>query len=109
MTSFLWHEVSEKEKEEIRKEAKRIMDNFSKKLGKVGHRSVYTKEVRVPLRGLKALNGMGKSEETFIERENCEREENNKGSLNLDREIMFENAPNKNKDFIVGEKKGWGE
>ena len=107
MASFLWHHVSENE--EIRKEAKRIMDNFSKKLDKIRHRSVYTKEMRVPLRGPKALNVGGKSEETFIERENCEREENNKGSLDLDREIMFENAPHKNKDFIVAEKKGWGE
>jgi len=84
MTSFLWHKVSESEKEEIRKQAKKIMDDFSKKLDKVG-----------------------KIQESFIERENCEREEKNEKPLEIDREIMFENAPNKNKDFIVGEKGGW--
>lgn len=104
MTSLLWHRVSESEKEDIKKEAKRIMDSFSKKLDKLGHRSVSPK----------ALNEGGKIEETFIEREKCERDEDG-NSLELDREIFFENAPNtlkgtsKNKDFIVGEKGGWKE
>lgn len=86
MTSFLWHKVSEDEKEEIRKQAKKIMDDFSEKLKKVE-----------------------KVEESFIEREEFEREENSDGSLKLDRKIMFENAPNKNQDFIVAEKKMWGD
>lgn len=86
MTSFLWHKVSESEKEEIKKEAKKIMDSFSKKLDKVG-----------------------KIEETFIERGECERNEGKEKPLEIDREIFFENAPNKNKDFIVAEKGGWKE
>ena len=107
MADFLWHKVSESEKEEIRKQAKKIMDNFSKKLDKVGT-----------------------MEESFIERDEFERkekinfslghkpprhfvnkmsEEGKEKPLELDREIMFENAPCKNKDFIVAEKGGWKE
>jgi|TARA_Y100000310_G_scaffold255184_1_gene262473 hypothetical protein len=83
---FLWHEVSEKEKKEIKKEAKNMMDSFSKKLSRIDK----------------------KIEESLIERENGEREE---GELyeesNEFKKIMFENAPNKNKDFIIAEKKKW--
>ena len=32
---FLFHKVSEKEKEEIKKQAKSIMDKFSEKLSKI--------------------------------------------------------------------------
>lgn len=86
MTDFLWHKVSDEEKEQIKKQAKNIMDSFSDKLSKVG-----------------------KIKESLIERDECERQENDKGSLELDRDIMFENAPNKkDKEFIVGEKGGWG-
>ena len=49
---FLFHKVSEKEREEIKREAKRIMDSFSQKLGKVDLK-----------------------EEPIIERELCVREE----------------------------------
>lgn len=85
MTDFLFHEVSEKEKEEIKKEAKKIMDSFSNKLSKV-------------------VEGI---DEPVVEREKCEREEGEKSGLEIDREIMFSNAPNKNDDFILGEKGGW--
>ncbi len=81
---FLWHEVSEKEKEDIRKQAKSIMDSFSKKLAKVG-----------------------KVKESFIERPLDEREEGKEKIPEIDRDIMFKNAPNKNKDFIIAEKKKW--
>ena len=82
--NFLWHEVSEKEKEKIKKQAKNIMDSFSKKLSKIGE-----------------------LKESFIERPECEREEGEKIGLELDREKMFENAPKKNKDFIIAERKTW--
>ncbi|MBU2053133.1 MAG: hypothetical protein ABIJ14_02255 [Nanoarchaeota archaeon] len=85
MTSFLWKKVSEKEKEDIRKQAKRIMDDFSNKLSKVN----------------------GEMKEPLIEREKGERVENIGMCSNIDREIMFSNAPSKNKDFIIGEKKSW--
>jgi Asp-tRNA(Asn)/Glu-tRNA(Gln) amidotransferase C subunit len=84
---FLWHAVSEKEKEDIKKEAKRIMDSFSKKLERINK----------------------KTEEPIIERNKCEREEtpNEEKTDSEFRKIMFENAPNKENDFIIGEKGGW--
>lgn len=107
MSDFLFHKVSEKEKEEIKKEAKRIMDNFSKKLSKI--------DKKIP--------------EPLIERDDFEREEyptapqqspghpsqrNAKFKTQPDKEEkedfrkrFFENAPNKNKDFIIAEKKKW--
>ena len=85
MKSFLWHRVSEKEKEDIRKQAKKIMDDFSIKLSEVD----------------------GKVSESFVEREKGEREKGSEDCLEFDKEIMFENAPSKNKDFIIAEKKGW--
>ena len=40
-----------------------------------------------------------------------EREENAKAEVNdsdkIDKKIMFDNAPNKNDDFIIAERKGW--
>tara|TARA_Y100000310_G_scaffold138285_1_gene137172 strand:- start:7239 stop:7499 length:261 start_codon:yes stop_codon:yes gene_type:complete len=86
MDNFLFHKVSEKEKEEIKKQAKDIMDKFSKKLSKI--------DKKIP--------------EPLIERKEFERDEvNGKESDSNFRERMFENAPEKNKDFIIGEKKGW--
>ena len=83
---FLFHKVSEEEKEEIKKEAKDIMDKFSNKLSKVDE----------------------KLSEPFIEREEFEREEGEGKESNFDfRERMFENATRKNKDFILTEKKKW--
>lgn len=81
---FLWHKVSDKEKEQIKKDAKLIMDSFSKKLARV-------KNVL----------------ESVIEREEFERNENSGKSVEIDQKIMFENAPSKNDDFIIGEKGGW--
>ena len=81
---FLWHEVSEKEKERIKKQAKNIMDSFSKKLSKIGE-----------------------LKESFIERDECERPETEKTDLELDKEAIFKNAPKKNKDFIIAERKTW--
>ena len=81
---FLWHEVSEKEKEEIKKQAKSIMDSFSKKLSKVS-----------------------RLKEASIERPEGEREEGKSKGAEMDKEIMLENAPHKNKDFIIAEKKTW--
>ena len=103
MADFLWHKVSEKEKKKIKKQAKSIMDSFSKKLSKID------KEMA----------------EMLIERDEGEREEGapqaypekfstkiftkGKGKKCDEefRKIMFENAPIKNKDFIIGERKSW--
>ena len=88
MADFLWKKVSEKEKEDIRRQAKKIMDDFSEKISKVDR----------------------KVGESLIERAEGERIEvdNEKTSCSkIDREIMFSNALNKNKDFIIAEKKRW--
>jgi len=42
-----------------------------------------------------------------VERSKSEREEGEGNPQEIDKEIMFENAPKKNKDFIIAEKKGW--
>lgn len=92
MTDFLWHEVKENEQEEIKKQAKSIMDGFSQKLGKID-----SKKLKEPL----------------IERLESEREENKGNPNEIDtlkgtsRDIMFENALFKNKGFIIAEKKTW--
>ncbi|MFQ5531646.1 MAG: hypothetical protein ACE5ES_03470 [Candidatus Nanoarchaeia archaeon] len=83
---FLFHKVSDKEKEGIRKEAKQIMDRFSKKLSKI------------PVSKLKG---------SLVERDVSERPEGLEKPAEIDRKIMFENAPEKNDDFIFGEKKKW--
>ena len=83
---FLFHKVSDKEKEDIKRQAKSIMDDFSAKLSKVG------KEI----------------EESLIERDKDKRDEGIVKCAEIDRKIMFENAPEKNHDFIIGEKRKWG-
>lgn len=84
--NFLWHKISEKEKQEIEQNAKKIMDSFADKLVSV------EKNIQ----------------ESFVERDECERKEKDGEECDLDfRKIMFENAPEKNKDFILGEKGGW--
>lgn len=86
MSDFLFHKVTEKEKQEIQKKAKNIIDDFSKKLAKINK----------------------KTEESTIERGKGSRKETkSKKYDNGFREIMFKNAPNKNKDFIIAEKKQW--
>ena len=83
---FLWHKVSEKEKKEIKEQAKSILDNFSSKLSEIN------KNVAEPI----------------IERNEFERiEETGKCGDEDFRKIMFENALTKNNDFIIGEKKSW--
>lgn len=99
---FLFHKISEKEKEKIKKQVDSVLESFSKKLSEI----------------------KGDIEENLIERENFEREEdknlqqvpntssNPTGSCKgkpteLSKEIMFDNAPEKNKDFIIAEKKSW--
>jgi len=97
---FLWHKIDEKEKEEIKNQAKLIMDNFSS-----------------TLKGTSKLSKVGKVGESLIERDYGEREEGVKAPLgvpqiaecggNIDKKIMFDNAPEKHGDFIVAEKKSW--
>lgn len=81
---FLFHNLSEKEKEEIKKQVDSIIDSFSKKLSKID------KDVK----------------EEGVIREKFERAEGGE-TLGLSKPIMFENAPESNKDFIIAEKKKW--
>ena len=82
---FLFRKLSDKDKEDVKKQVDSILDSFSKKLSQL-------KE---------------KVDESFIERDDFERKEGNEKPCEIDREIMFENAPDKNKDFIIGEKGKW--
>ncbi len=82
---FLFHNLSEKEREEIRRQVNMILESFSAKLSKVE----------------------GKAEDNLIERKEFERKEGQEQDKTFSREIMFKNAPEKNKDFIIGEKKKW--
>jgi len=83
---FLFHEVSEEEKQRIKEQAKKIIDDFSKKLSRID------KETKEPI----------------IEMKEFERSEGNKKDESFSRKKMFDNAPDKNDDFIVAEKGGWG-
>lgn len=84
--NFLWHKVSEKEKQEIQAQAKQIMENFSSRLSKV-------------------KNSL---EESSIKIDFGERTEDEKNKDNdFSKEIMFKNAKEKYKDFIIAEKKTW--
>lgn len=85
MSDFLFHEISEKEREAIRRQAKSIIENFSKELDKV----------------------KGKVEESFIEIGDGQRDEGAVKCNKINRKTFFENAPEKNDDFILGEVKRW--
>ncbi|RLG15948.1 hypothetical protein DRN69_02220 [Candidatus Pacearchaeota archaeon] len=83
---FLFHKVSEKEKKEIQKQAKKIMDSFARELSKIDK----------------------KMKEPVVESDKDEREEiEGECDENFSRDIMFQNAPKKNEDFIISEKRKW--
>lgn len=75
------------DEKEIRKQAKKIMDDFAAALEKAG-----VKEKNV-----------------FVERKEDRREEKDEECDNEFREIMLANAPEVRDDFLIGEKGGWGE
>lgn len=76
-----------KMKEEINKQAKKIMDDFASALEKAGV----------------------KEETVFVEREKDRREEKDEACDSEFREIMLENAPSKKDDFLIAEKGEWEE
>jgi len=87
---FLWQNLSEKDKEDVKKQVQGILESFSKKLSQIDQ----------------------DTKEPIIEREECTREElkNNQGKgdeSNFSREKMFKNAPNKSESFIIAERKKW--
>ena len=81
---FLWRSVSEEEKEKIKKEAKEILDSFSKALAKVEKQKIG---------------------EAFVERDKKTRKENKPSKCDTGfRELFFKNAPQKEEDWIKAEK-----
>jgi len=84
--SFLFHKVSEKEKEQIEKQAKKLLKDFAGKLEKI------------------------KAKEEHFENSDGLREEGDGWETNKDfRDLMLLNAPFVEDDFVVAEKRGWGE
>jgi Asp-tRNA(Asn)/Glu-tRNA(Gln) amidotransferase C subunit len=81
-----FHNISEEEKERIRRDAKKIIDSFSEKISKI---RVSEEEPTVRRKDFERVDGNG---------EECD---------NVFKKIMFENAPNKSEDFILAEKKKW--
>ena len=78
-------DISEQEKEKIRKEARRILDNFSKALEKV---KAEKKKKKKETGGFREEKEGMKGDEDFRRR-------------------MFENAPEHNENNIIAEKKRW--
>ena len=81
---FLWHKVSEKDKKEIKREAKQIMDNFAK-----------------------SLKGIEKVEFSGVQRPKQTRKETKPYCDPEFRDLFFENAPRKQGDWIKAEKGKW--
>ena len=79
---FLFHNLSEKE---IKEQVDSIIDSFSKKLSQI--------KTKIEV-------------EYGIISEKFEREEGGE-KCDISKRIMFENAPDKNKDFIIAERKKW--
>lgn len=80
----LWHQVSEAEKIEIQKQAKKILDEFAKKLEKITVKEEF----------LETADGM---------REQAEPWQTDKDFRNA----MFANAPFADDDEIIAEKGEW--
>ena len=77
--------MDESKREEIRKQAKGILDSFAHSLEKV---KIKGKELKREVGGFREEGNGEEGDKDFRER-------------------MFKNAPEKNKDFIIAEKKKW--
>lgn len=82
---FLWHRVSEKEKEEIKNQARAIMDSFEKELKKVESQKI----------------------ELGVKRKEQLRDETQTQNNPDFRKRFLENAPHKDGDLIKAEKGSW--
>lgn len=81
---FTWHEISEEEKLEIKKDAKNLLDEFSTKLEKI------------------------KTKEHHFSRESGMREEGEPWKTNQDfQDLMFLNAPFVEDNLLIAEKGSW--
>lgn len=81
---FLWHKVSKKEQEEIKKEAKKIMDNFAKSLKGVE---------KTKFKGVERSQQLRKEAKVF-----CDPEFKN---------LFFDNVPKKEGNWVKAEKGKW--
>ena len=80
----LWHKVSEKEKEKIKKDSKKLLNEFASKLSKI------------------------KASERHFENASGTRIEGDGWSTDSEfRDLTFLNAPFVEDDLIVAEKGGW--
>lgn len=86
MKDFLFRNVSKEERESIKEEAKEITESFTKNLESVKD---------LP-------SEISEQKESFYREEKPRKE--NKTNF---KEKILENAPRKNKDFILSEKKKW--
>jgi len=82
--NFTWHEVSEKEKEKIKKDSKKLLNEFASKLDKI----------KAPEGHFQNESGMRK------EGDGWQTDEEFKSTI-------FANAPFLEDDCIVAEKGGW--
>ncbi len=84
MKNFQYHEVTEKEREDIKKQAKKILDEFSSALDKI------------------------KTSEAHFENKDGTRQEGDGWNLDEEfRDTAFANAPLVDDEFFVAEKGGW--
>jgi len=83
---FLWRKVSEKEGETIKKEAKLILEKFSKSLEKV------EKEIK---------------ESSGVQRGRQMRDEKKTECDKAFKKLFFKNAPKTEEDYIMAEKGAW--
>ena len=83
MSKYTWHPVSEQEKEEIRKNAKKLLEEFSIKLEKI------------------------KTVEVKKEAKDSREEGNGLGINSEFQEYMMDNAPMVEDGLIIAEKGGW--
>jgi predicted Asp-tRNA(Asn)/Glu-tRNA(Gln) amidotransferase subunit C len=83
--SFVWKKVDEKLKKEISKEAKKILDDFSKSLEGIEDK--------------KLLSAVERDKQTRNETKiKCDKEF---------RKLFLENVPEKEEGFVLAEKKKW--
>lgn len=82
--NFIWHEVSEKEKEKIRKDSRKLMDDFGSKLKSI------------------------KTSDKHFENQGGTREEGDPWKTDSEfRDLFLLNAPFADEDFVFAEKGGW--
>lgn len=82
--AYVWHPVTEEEKEEIKKNAKHLLDEFSSKISKIEN-----------------------SESQTENKENLRIEGNGSGTNSNFQEIMLDNAPLVEDGLIIAETGAW--